>query len=230
MIARTHLSQMNTYDLQIGGVEVKTRVVDDVMLVEAALAELGVGGDGGAHPIVGVDVKVSSNLFGRGRRCDLLILCTRSNCLILQLDCMRRYKCISRIVTTFLSLKDVSFVCPNGFKKRTRGLPLFPHADEFLVTSGCCGHKRRPIWFYCSEIGAVEVGDYAARALKNPKLLKCESSQKLGEEAGVDLTTGNSAKQRPKWDSKVFSEEEVLFVMHDAAASYRIVHKLLHEK
>ncbi|CAH9087546.1 unnamed protein product [Cuscuta europaea] len=229
MIAETHLSQMNTYDLQIGGVEVKTRVLDDAKLVQAALAELGVGGDGGAHPIVGLDVKVSSNLFGWRRKCDLLILCAGSNCLILQLNPMRGRNNALRRVADFLSFNDASFVCPNGFRKRTRGLPLFEYAGETIMMLGSFGCKSRNAGFECSEIGAVEVGDYAARALKNPKLLKCKSSDKLGEEAGVDLTTDSSAKRRPKWDSKVFSEEEVLHVMHDAVACYRIVHKLLHE-
>ncbi|CAH9080205.1 unnamed protein product [Cuscuta epithymum] len=235
MIAESHLSKINTYNVQIGGVDVKTRVVDDTKLVPAALAELGVGGvgDGGAHPIVGVDVKVSSNLFGRGKRCDLLILCTRSNCLILRLDPMRF--CLdsdSQTVTDFLSFKDVSFVCPNGFRKRTRGLPLFVYANHTITTYGRFRKTTRNASFDCSEIGAVEVGYYAARALRNPKLLKCESFSKLGKEAGVDLTTGNSdngkmVKRRPKWDAEVFSDEEVLSVMHDAAACYRIVHKLL---
>ncbi|CAH9080203.1 unnamed protein product [Cuscuta epithymum] len=220
MIAESHLSLMNTYDdLQIGGVEVKTRVVDDAKLVPAALAELGVGGDGGTHPIVGVDVKVSSNLFGRGRRCDLLVLCTGSNCLILQLDPMRRRDSALRSVAKLLGVNDVSFVCPNGFLKRTRGLSLFPNAGY----PDCCD---------CSEIKAVEVGEYAARALKNPKLLKCESFKKLGKKTGVDLTpttssNGKIVKRRPKWDAGVFSKEEVLAVMYDAVASYRIVNKLL---
>ncbi|CAH9145014.1 unnamed protein product [Cuscuta epithymum] len=232
MIAETHLSKINTYNFQIGGVDVKTRVVDDAKLVPAALLELGVGGDGGAHPIVGLDVKVSSNLFGRRKRCDLLILCTGSNGLILQLNPMRRRNNALRTVADFLSLKDVSFVCPNGFRKSTRGLPLFVYANHTITTYGRFRKTTRNASFDCSEIGAVEVGDYAARALRNPKLLRCESFTKLGKEAGVDLTTGNSdngklAKRRPKWDAEVFSDEEVLSVMHDAAACYRIVHKLL---
>lgn len=222
MIPVSHLCKMGIYDVQIGGVEVKARVINDGKLLSAALGELECDG---RNPVVGLDVKECSKLFGR-RRCALFILCTTTKCLIIQLDRMRRRnRIIPEALADFLSDESVCFVCPNGFVKRVRGLS-FPYEGRTLRIGRCGGISSYPKYFNCQQIGAVEVGQYAAGILKNPQLLKCKSLEKLGSEAEVDLTSGEHAR-RPKWDSEVFSEEEVSCVMHDAVACYRIVDKLL---
>ncbi|CAH9080209.1 unnamed protein product [Cuscuta epithymum] len=241
MIPATHLSRMGIYDVTIGGVEVKARVIDDGKLINAALAELELTEE--ENPIVGLDLKQCRNVFGR-RRCAAVILCTNAKCLIIQLDRMtrggggfknrRNRRRIPRILGDFLSERRVCFVSPNGFEKRVHGLS-FPDTARVAKSGPCCGARSSPRLFKCKEIHAVEVGNYAARVLKKPELLKCKSLEKLGSEAGVDLNSsgcygGNGVKaKRPKWDSEIFSEEEVLYVMHDAVACYRIVHKLLHQ-
>nr|GMD46980.1 Werner Syndrome-like [Ipomoea batatas] len=213
MIPVSHLSKMGIYDVKIGGVDMKARVINDGKLLSAALGELECDG---AHPIVGLDVKECSNFLGR-RRCALFILSTRSKCLIIQLNVMRRKnRSIPEALTDFLRDQSVCFVCPNGFLKRVRGLSFRHEGSSIRLGFRCfrCFAGRfsvYPNYFKCEEIGGVEVGQYAAGVLKNPELLKCKSLEKLGREAQVDLTSSGGNSRRPKWDSEVFSPEEVRF-------------------
>ncbi|VFQ84909.1 unnamed protein product [Cuscuta campestris] len=232
MIPATYLSRMGLYDFTIGGVNVRAQVIVDPKLVDHALAELELTAD---NPFVGLDLKTCRDALGR-RRCALLILCTNTKCLIIQLDRMTKKSQNTRIpcvLGEFLSDKCLCFVSPNGFTKRTSGLSFRENANVVTLTQ-FCRPSRSPRVFECKRIWAVEVGEYAARVLKNPKLLKCKSLEKLGAEAGVDLNTtalsdsGARAKwPSPEWDSKLFSEEEVVSVMYDAVACYLIVQKLL---
>lgn len=227
MIPVSHLSKMGIYDVKIGGVDMKARVINDGKLLSSALGELECDG---AHPIVGLDVKECSNFLGR-RRCALFILSTRSKCLIIQLNVMRRKnRSIPEALTEFLRDQSVCFVCPNGFVKRVRGLSFRYEGSSIGLGFRRFGGRFSAVYsnyFKCEEIGGVEVGQYVAGVLKNPELLKCKSLEKLGREAQVDLTSSGGNSRRPKWDSEVFSPEEVRCVMHDAVACYRIVDELL---
>ncbi|VFQ98764.1 unnamed protein product [Cuscuta campestris] len=125
------------------------------------------------------------------------------------------------------------FVSPNEFTKRTSSLSFRENANVVTLTQ-FCGPSYSPRVFKCKRIWTVEVGEYAARVLKNPKLLKCKSLEKLGVEAGVDLNTtalldsgGRAKRPSPKWGSKLFFEEEVVSIMYDAVGCYLIVQKLL---
>ncbi|VFR01687.1 unnamed protein product [Cuscuta campestris] len=232
MIPATYLSRMGLYDVTIGGVTVRARVIDDPKLVDHALAELELTAD---NPFVGLDLKTCRDALGR-RRCALLILCTNTKCLIIQLDRMIK-RCkknrVPRVLGDILSDKRLCFVSLNGFTKRANSLS-FRDTGDVLKGAHSCKPSVSPRVFKCKTIWAVEVGEYAARVLKNPQLLKCKSLEKLGVEAGVDLNTtalsdsgGRAKRPSPKWDSKLFSEEEVVSVMYDAVACYLIVQKLL---
>nr|XP_011468401.1 PREDICTED: uncharacterized protein LOC105352592 [Fragaria vesca subsp. vesca] len=131
----------------------------------------------------------------------LLLFCVEGHCLILA-----RIKDAHKFeVWKLLSDQNTCFVGSN-----------FEHMKH-------CSYSGKEIFEKVGGIG-VELDRLAAMILKKPSLKK-KGVYELAGEIGLHVkpVTGTC----PKWDAKVFSEEEIKYAIHDVYAFYLIGEKLL---
>ncbi|KAL5786662.1 hypothetical protein ACOSQ2_009054 [Xanthoceras sorbifolium] len=210
MIPLHVLSKLGKYEVEIGGVKIKTSIVDDYSLVDSNISELR---SLIQHPssIVGVDVKFHiDDQNKKDQAAKLLILCVANRCLVIQLDQEDKFP---KSLKKLFADGSICFV----------GVGV----DEKVTSDNLC-NTRNSVECIASS---VEVGDLAARVLKKPSLIKC-GLEDLAREVGLnsmELATGSKGAtgSSPDWNARVFSEEEIKVAIHEAYTCYCIGNHLL---
>lgn len=130
-----YLTKMGLYDLQMNGVDIKVRVVDDPAVVECGLAEIKslLGGD---LKLVGIDLKEGN---GTGLP-QLLLFYVQDRCLIIHLGRIPN-RCFTNTLADFLNDTDVCFV---GFEIVSKLNRLTNYLKSGIV---------RPSWSFSSAKG-----------------------------------------------------------------------------
>ena len=170
MIPAKFLRKMGIYNFNFNGESVRVKVVDNEDLVDTGVAELTCPLDT-RFPIVGYDLKVTEKLPCLHRRPDLLLLYVRGHCLIVQLGRMYSFpvslsEFLSDQSVCFLSLRS-SYI--HGRLERCLGLSYSSKNNKSILKTG------------------VDIGTFAARALKNRALEGCEYVEELASKAGFRI-------------------------------------------
>ncbi|KAL3515929.1 hypothetical protein ACH5RR_022831 [Cinchona calisaya] len=214
--------KMGIYNIQINGVSIKVRVVDDESLVESGVDELNsklrmnlpiVGKSPRCevsstdHLLVGIDFKFQK----QSTRPSLLLIYAKDFCLIVQLGRMSTFP---ETLATFLRNKSKCFV---GFKIGSKFSSLINHSFFHLGKSVCSTVRN-----------GVEICELAAMVLKKPALQKCGGLLELAREIGFDMKEAvNMNKENPDWSALCFSPEEVKYALDEAYNCYQMGKKLL---
>ncbi|KAK3199749.1 hypothetical protein Dsin_023164 [Dipteronia sinensis] len=146
-----------------------------------------------------VGVDVKFHVEHRRGVAKLLILCVENRCLVIQLAQLSNQYPDS--LKKFLSNETICFVSFNVSNMYIKDLPC---------------------------LNGVEVGELAARVLKNPKLLRCVKLEDLVSKVGVSSeTAAELLEPTPKWNARVYSEKEIINASHKAYTCYVIGSKML---
>ncbi|KAL5786680.1 hypothetical protein ACOSQ2_009072 [Xanthoceras sorbifolium] len=213
MIPAKFLSKIGIHELEIEGVKVKaSHVTDNIAVTDHKINQLRASLNK-QRPVVGVDVKVSvpnqKQQISRKTTSELLILYGGNCCLVIKLANLDGNFPTS--ITNLLADKNTCFV---GFK-------IYREVTNTILNNPNC-------YLYPCLSNVVEVGQLAARVLKNPNLSKCgleELDKEVIRKGAVATTspetycppdskasvaatgTVGAAGASPNWKSMVLSDE-----------------------
>uniref|UniRef100_A0A803KMX4 3'-5' exonuclease domain-containing protein n=1 Tax=Chenopodium quinoa TaxID=63459 RepID=A0A803KMX4_CHEQI len=197
------LLQMGTCDVTIHGVKLTTHVANCAAAVDKHIANLR------CHlecttKVVGLDVKKLKPATG-GYTTHALILCVFRRCLIIHLDYVGNHGNAPESLDIFLNDPKICFV----------GITKLPEIFYLVKFSN-------------PDVG-VQVGDLAARVLRNPALTESSLSD-LALQVGVPYEGPPFPTTEIEVDSrnpKVLTDEHVMAAASDGYAYYQIGYKLL---
>ncbi|KAL5853819.1 hypothetical protein ACOSQ3_008937 [Xanthoceras sorbifolium] len=200
MIPLHVLSKLGKYEVEIGGVKIKTSIVDDYSLVGSNISELR---SLIQHPssIVGVDVKFHiDDQNKKDQAAKLLILCVANRCLVIQLDQEDKF--------------------PKSLKK------LF--ADGSICFVGVGVDEKVTSDNLCNTRNSVECIASSVEKPSLIKCGLEDLAREVGLNS-MELATGSKGAtgSSPDWNARVFSEEEIKVAIHEAYTCYCIGNHLL---
>ncbi|XP_027109557.1 uncharacterized protein [Coffea arabica] len=194
---------MGVHNIKLYGFPVTATVVDDCSLADSGIIQL--MNQLCELKIVGIDVK-GTELSAEPQ---LLLIYVKDRCLIIQLGRMSSYP---SQLASFLGDTNICFVGANMNRKadvlKKSWIPL--------------------VWKGSPMMHRVEVGELAARVLKNADLEKCDNLEELAKKSGFDFKEADEKKRpTPNWAAVCLSEEEVKCAMREVFISYNVASKLL---
>ncbi|GMH28066.1 hypothetical protein Nepgr_029909 [Nepenthes gracilis] len=203
------LLKTGQYDIEITHNPVKVDVLDSAVSISSCVDHDLTPKLQNRAPVVGLDFHSGKNgRFGRSTN-SLLVLCIDDHCLVVQLKYVDK---IPEHLKRFLGDEKICFVGVDVDWKLSRRIPSSP--DRLVCKT------------------AVELSHLAARMRQNPGLLNSDL-EAVAKEFGVPCelpTSGGCCAPAINYEARVFSDEEVKALVHDAYVCCKIGKSLVVEE
>ncbi|KAJ4953780.1 hypothetical protein NE237_030612 [Protea cynaroides] len=193
---------MASFNVDIGGVTVKTTVVKSASMLDSYVSELRalLSATGSRNPIIGLDVEWKPN--STAQRVSILQLCAGTRVLIIQL-------CYLNVIPQ--SLKNL--IADAGISFLGVGI-----TEDIRKLSNDYG-------LGCSS--AIELGPLASRVLRNPDYSNSGLAALASQVVGLNIEKSSSTVTCSNWANDPLTAEQIKYATIDAYASYLIGKKLL---